>query len=159
MNHAEAILLYESIPDSLKKVLMVAHTRYMHFTGLHVGDVCEEQIEEDRARFASLLRHTKDGKPTVTEDDCVVFMEAVTGLPECWCRTFDRHCWSMDQGAKYEESIALLSMYGDDLVAPASREPAVIALWRDGSDSAVCLAAKVWYQEIQSPVLVESNLL
>jgi len=114
---AHARQLVESIPQDKQAVLAAAHERYMYFAGVYTDTSPEfsaKRINEDRARFAHLLKFTDDGRPSLSDERCAEFMAAVTGLPRDWCLAWDE--------------VEFIETHGEDIYAKQDRKKQIVEM-------------------------------
>lgn len=90
MNLNEANTLLASTSAEQRGMLMAAHTRYMHFTGVWSGSgFSETQIEADRIAYSDLLKFGEGGLPILSDVRCAEFMHRVCGLSIDLCMAYD----------------------------------------------------------------------
>jgi hypothetical protein len=111
MNSTDARQVLKAVATDQRAALASAHDRYMRFTGVYTDtdpSYSEEQITEDRARFAYLLKFTGDGRPSLSDQRCAEFMAAITGLPLDWCLAWDE--------------VEFIETHGEDIYAKQDRQ-------------------------------------
>lgn len=115
MNIEHARQVTGAVPDEQRAALSAAHDRYMYFTGVYTdAGLSAEQIAEDRARFAHLLKFTDDGRPSLSDERCAEFMAAITCLPLDWCLAWD--------------GVEFIETHGEDIYAKQDRQKHIVEM-------------------------------
>lgn len=115
MNIVHARQITGAVPEGQRVVLAAAHDRYMYFAGVYTdAGLSFEQIAEDRARFAHLLKVTEDGRPSLSDERCAEFMAAITGLPLDLCLAWDE--------------VEFIETHGEDMYAKQDRQKRIVEM-------------------------------
>ncbi len=88
MNIVEAKRIMEGVPRDQVGALDAVLERYKRFSGIYTMDELAGELAADRAMFPRLLQFN-DGMPVLSDDCCVEFMVAVSGLPAAWCAAWN----------------------------------------------------------------------
>lgn len=88
MNIVEAKRIMEGVPRDQVGALDAALERYKRFSGIYTMDELAGELAADRAMFPRLLQFN-DGMPVLSDDRCVEFMVAVSGLRAAWCAAWN----------------------------------------------------------------------
>ena len=88
MNIEEAKQVMEGVPSWQRGALDAALERYKRFSGIYTMDELAGELAADRATYPHLLKFN-DGMPVLSDDRCVEFMVAVSGLPVVWCAAWN----------------------------------------------------------------------
>lgn len=88
MNIDEAKRIMEGVPKDQVGALDDALERYKRFSGIYTLDELAGELATDRATYPHLLKFN-DGMPVLSDDRCVEFMVAVSGLPAAWCAAWN----------------------------------------------------------------------
>ncbi len=92
----------QGLPDinsSDREKLEEGYCRYEHFIGLVSGDFDEEIIEKDRQKYPNLLLPDINGLIAFGEEQCVEYMNLITGVPLIECVVFE-----------YEKTVDLVAL-------------------------------------------------
>ena len=74
--------------DQLSK-LESAHLLYVHLCGIAGRSITKVDRLDAQARTCTqLIKHTPEGRPIFTSDDCIAFMACVSGAPAECCRAW-----------------------------------------------------------------------
>lgn len=88
MNIDEAKRIMEEVPRDQIGVLNAALERYKRFSGIYTMDELAAELAADRTTYPHLLKFS-DGMPVLSDDRCVEFMVAVSGLQAAWCAAWN----------------------------------------------------------------------
>lgn len=88
MNIEEAKQIMEDVPRGQRGALDAAMERYKRFSGIYTMDDLAAELAADRAAYPHLLKFS-DGMAVLSDERCIEFMVAVSGLPATWCAAWN----------------------------------------------------------------------